>query len=84
MAQSNSGDERVYVTLKLSGHTPSLREVRAGTQGRNREQELKQNQDTVHQLAPDGFLSLLFSYNPGPPGQVWYYAKWAGPSQVND
>lgn len=34
--------DSVYFTLQLSGHTSSLSEVRAGTQGRNLWQEVKQ------------------------------------------
>jgi hypothetical protein len=34
MTKNNSGEE-VYFTVELSGHTLSLREVRAETQGRN-------------------------------------------------
>ena len=49
--------ERVYFTLKLSGYTPSLKEVRAGTEGRN----LKARTEAEAWLAHHGLFSLLSS-----------------------
>lgn len=35
MTESNLGTKKNYFILQLSGHTPLLREVKTGTQGRN-------------------------------------------------
>jgi hypothetical protein len=34
-AHKQLGAKRVYISFKLSGHTPVYKEVRAGTQGRD-------------------------------------------------
>lgn len=38
--QKQRGEGRVYLILTLLGHSPSLREVRVGSQGRSRKREL--------------------------------------------
>jgi hypothetical protein len=54
-------EERVYFSLQFSGHTPSLREVRAGPQDRNLEAvtETETTEKCFFWLASHGLLSLL-------------------------
>lgn len=47
--QKHFGEERVYFSSVLSGHRPSLREVRARSQGRNLEAETKAEAMEEHQ-----------------------------------
>lgn len=59
--QEQLGEERVDFSLQLSGHTPSLREVRSETQDRNLKTgtEAGTTRNAAHWLAPCGLLSLL-------------------------
>lgn len=56
--QKHLGEERVYFSSVLSGHRPSLREVRARSQGRNLEAEPKQRpwRNTTYWVAMAAFL----------------------------
>ena len=60
------GKEWVYFNLHLSGHNPSLKEVRAGTQGRTLEagSDAEAMEGVPYWLAQPAFL-----YNSGPPAQ---------------
>jgi hypothetical protein len=67
MTKSNFGRKEVYFILQYYG--------------RKTGQELKQNHDTAYWLVLHGFLSLLFSYNPGTtsPGVTLLNVDWAFP-----
>lgn len=72
-------EQRVYFNcLQLSGHTPSLGEVRARTW----RQEWKQRppRSAAYWLAPHSMLSLL-SYSSQ--DQPWCHLPCAGPSHIN-
>lgn len=57
-------EEKGYFSLQCSGHTLSPRDVRAGAEDGNLEQELKWRPRRVapYWLAPHGLLILIFYF----------------------
>ena len=74
--QKRFEQDSVYFTLQFSGHTPSLREIRAGTQGRNMWQEVNRGHGGA--LRVGLFTQPAFLDNPGPPAQGWHHPEWPG------
>lgn len=77
----------VYFSLQLRAHTPSLREVSAGTQGRNLEAgtEAKGMRNAAYGLFAHSFLILLF-YTPQdhlPPSMAPQTLLWAEFAHIN-
>jgi hypothetical protein len=62
-------EQWVYFSFKLSGHSPSLREVRAGTQGRSLEAEkgVKATEEHTYWLLD---VSACFLIHSRPPAWV--------------
>jgi hypothetical protein len=81
--QRHCGEENVDFSWQLSGHTASLREVRAGTQGRNLEPNAEaEAMEGCCLLACSSWLVQPSSlYNSGPPAQGWHYMGWVLPHQ---
>ena len=61
--------KRIDFSLQLSGHTPSLREVRTGPQGRNLEAGAgtEAMKEAAYWLAPRGLFRLLSYISQDPP-----------------
>lgn len=72
--QEQLGEEMVNFSLKLSGHTPSLREVRAGTWKQNWS---KGHGGTLHTS------SVCFIIQRGPCSQKWQCPQRPGPAHIN-
>lgn len=81
MTKINLKKERVYLTIRLLGHSPSLREVRAGTQGGNLEAGTEAQTGGAHCL----LTCKQALHNPYPkttyPGAAPNTMGWALPDQ---
>ena len=76
--------EKIHLSLQLSGHTPSLREVGAGTLCRNLEAgaDTEAMEGAAYWLVPHGLLSLLsYRTQDHSPGMTPPTMNWALPHQ---
>lgn len=82
--QRQLGKESIRL-FPLTPYTPTRRELRAGTEGRNLEAgtDAEAIKECYLLSCPLRLSQLDFLYIPGPHIQEWQQPQWAGPSPIN-
>lgn len=79
--QNQPGEERAYFTLELSGHTPSLREIGAGTP--DRRLQAGTGAETPEELCLLSCLNSAFLEHPETAALGWHCPQWSSTPHVD-